>query len=173
MFVIDDAKLPPPTPATAATTMNVVYDVPGCAMKYSVSAVGIGKDERGEDRPVAAAELRGGERVRQPQDCSDECRHRNEEELARGIDVIDVLRHEQHHHRPDRPHREADVLGEDGPDQVAAGDLCAAVVPCLDVFGVPVIDVVVARAHQHVITVGNCCCGNAACDVLIATSCSH
>jgi hypothetical protein len=30
MFVIDDAKLPPPTPAIAATIMNVVYDVPGC-----------------------------------------------------------------------------------------------------------------------------------------------
>ena len=33
MLVIDDAKLPPPNPASAATTMNVVYDVPGWAMK--------------------------------------------------------------------------------------------------------------------------------------------
>ena len=30
MFVIDEAKLPPPTPAKTATTMNVVYEVPGC-----------------------------------------------------------------------------------------------------------------------------------------------
>lgn len=29
ILVIDEAKLPPPTPATAATIMNVVYDVPG------------------------------------------------------------------------------------------------------------------------------------------------
>jgi hypothetical protein len=30
MFVIDDAKLPPPRPAKHATIMNVVYEVPGC-----------------------------------------------------------------------------------------------------------------------------------------------
>jgi len=29
MLVIDDAKLPPPIPAVAATNMNVVYDAPG------------------------------------------------------------------------------------------------------------------------------------------------
>ena len=41
MLVIDEAKLPPPKPANAATTMNVVYDVPGCFIKYSVSTVGM------------------------------------------------------------------------------------------------------------------------------------
>src|SRR5271170_5351339 len=41
MLVIDDAKLPPPSPATPATTMKVVYDVPGWAMKKTVNAVGI------------------------------------------------------------------------------------------------------------------------------------
>ena len=30
MLVIDEAKLPPPSPAKHATTMKVVYDVPGC-----------------------------------------------------------------------------------------------------------------------------------------------
>ena len=39
MFVIDDAKLPPPTPAIAAITMKVVYDVPGC-MKIASRIVG-------------------------------------------------------------------------------------------------------------------------------------
>jgi hypothetical protein len=29
MFVIDEAKLPPPKPANAATIMNVEYDVSG------------------------------------------------------------------------------------------------------------------------------------------------
>jgi hypothetical protein len=29
MFAIDEAKLPPPTPATAASTIIVVYDTPG------------------------------------------------------------------------------------------------------------------------------------------------
>src|ERR1700730_15871565 len=41
MLVIDNARLPPPSPAIPATTMKVVYDVPGWAMKYSVNAVGI------------------------------------------------------------------------------------------------------------------------------------
>ncbi len=31
MFVIDDAKLPPPTPPRAATSRNVPSDVPGCS----------------------------------------------------------------------------------------------------------------------------------------------
>ena len=39
MFVIDDAKLPPPTPARHATSMNVVYDVPGC-MTIAAAIVG-------------------------------------------------------------------------------------------------------------------------------------
>lgn len=30
MFVIDDAKLPPPTPPIAATSRSVPSDVPGC-----------------------------------------------------------------------------------------------------------------------------------------------
>ena len=30
MLVIEEAKLPPPTPVSAATTMNVVYEAPGC-----------------------------------------------------------------------------------------------------------------------------------------------
>jgi hypothetical protein len=41
MLVIDEAKLPPPRPASAATTMNVVYEMPGCFITYRVSAVGM------------------------------------------------------------------------------------------------------------------------------------
>ena len=40
MFVIDEAKLPPPTPAKHATITNVVYDVPGC-MTIAARTVGI------------------------------------------------------------------------------------------------------------------------------------
>ena len=39
MFVIDEAKLPPPRPAKHATTMNVVYEVPGC-MTIAARTVG-------------------------------------------------------------------------------------------------------------------------------------
>ena len=41
MFVIDDAKFPPPRPANAATTMNVVYDESGRFITHSVSSVGM------------------------------------------------------------------------------------------------------------------------------------
>ena len=40
MLVIDDAKLPPPSPAKHATTMKVVYDVPGC-MTIAARIVGM------------------------------------------------------------------------------------------------------------------------------------
>ena len=41
MFVIDDAKFPPPRPANAATTMKVVYDDSGRFITHRVSSVGI------------------------------------------------------------------------------------------------------------------------------------
>ena len=43
MLVIDDAKFPPPKPANAATTMNVVYDVSGRFITHSVNSVGISR----------------------------------------------------------------------------------------------------------------------------------
>ena len=39
MLVIDEAKLPPPTPVSAATTRNVAYEVPG-SMTTAAAAVG-------------------------------------------------------------------------------------------------------------------------------------
>src|SRR3954452_10800983 len=36
MFVIDDAKLPPPTPAIAATISSVSYDTPGLTTNAAV-----------------------------------------------------------------------------------------------------------------------------------------
>ena len=41
MLVIDDAKFPPPKPAKAATTMNVVYDESGRVITHSVKTVGM------------------------------------------------------------------------------------------------------------------------------------
>ena len=41
MLVIDEAKLPPPKPANAATTMKVVYDASGRFITHSVNSVGI------------------------------------------------------------------------------------------------------------------------------------
>ncbi len=39
MLVIEDAKLPPPTPVSAATSRNVRYEVPGC-ITYAAASVG-------------------------------------------------------------------------------------------------------------------------------------
>jgi hypothetical protein len=100
------------------------------------------QDQGAEDGPVATPEGGGGERVGQPQERADQGRYGDQEELARRVDVVDVLRHEQHHDRPNRPDREADVFGDHRPDQVSSGDLGSAVVPGVDVLGVPVVDVV-------------------------------
>lgn len=40
MLVIDEAKLPPPTPVSSAHTMNVVYEVPG-SITANAATVGI------------------------------------------------------------------------------------------------------------------------------------
>lgn len=37
MFVIEEAKLPPPTPVSAATTRSVVYDTPGFMTKAAAT----------------------------------------------------------------------------------------------------------------------------------------
>ncbi len=37
MLVIEEAKLPPPTPVSAATTISVVYDTPGFITKAAVT----------------------------------------------------------------------------------------------------------------------------------------
>ena len=149
MLVIDEAKLPPPNPANAATIMNVVYDVPGVLHHPPRQHRRDQQQQRADDRPVAAAELGGGDRVRDAHERADQRGHRDQIELARRVDAVDGLRHEQHHHRPDRPDREADVLGEDGPDQVSLGDLLAAGLPGSDVFGVPVLDVAVTGQSSH------------------------
>ena len=40
MFVIDEAKLPPPRPARPATSRKVVSEWPGLTMSHQVSTVG-------------------------------------------------------------------------------------------------------------------------------------
>ena len=50
---------------------------------------------------------------------------------------------------PEQPDREAEVLGEDRADQVAAGDLPAAALPERRVLRVPVVDPAVARGTRR------------------------
>ena len=46
MFVIDDAKLPPPTPASGGHEQERLNEVPGFIMSHSVSTVGISSTTR-------------------------------------------------------------------------------------------------------------------------------
>lgn len=52
MFVIDEAKLPPPMPVSAATTRNVVYEVPG---SITQKAARVGSSS---DRALTTVQLR-------------------------------------------------------------------------------------------------------------------
>ena len=127
MFAIEEAKLPPPTPANVATISSVVNETPG-SRKIADQDRRDQQQQRADDRPVAAAELRDGEGVRQPQDGARQRGQRGEQELAGRVDAV-LGAEEQHDHRPQAPHREPDVLGEDREDQVALGDRRALCCP--------------------------------------------
>ena len=73
MFVIEEAKLPPPTPANMATISSVVNETPG-SRKIAIRIVGTSSSERADDGPVAAAEPGHGEGVREPQHRPDQRR---------------------------------------------------------------------------------------------------
>ena len=139
MLVIELAKLPPPTPARQETTSSVVYETPGSSTT-AVAMVGTSSSGGADDRPVPATELRHGEGVGQPDERAQRRRQRGEQELAGRVDAEHRLGQEEHQHRPHAPDREADVLGEDREEQVAAGDRLAGGLPEVGVLGPPVVD---------------------------------
>lgn len=93
-----------------------------------------------EHRPVAAAEGGDAQRVRDPQTCRDQGGDGTEQEFVGGGKAVDVLRHEQDHDRPQRPHAEGDVIAGDDPQQIATRDRLVAGLPGSVVFCVPVRD---------------------------------
>ncbi len=93
-----------------------------------------------EDRPVSSAE--GGYRkgVRKAHHAAHQSRQGHQlEELVGGV-VKAGLRQLGRHDAPDQPDREAEVLGHDGPDQVAPGDDLALGLPELFVLWIPLGD---------------------------------
>ena len=111
------------------------------------------QEQRRDDGPVAATEDRHGEGVGDAQHGTDpggDGDHR--ERLTRGecpavgaaghqrAGRVERAGHRDDDDRPEQPHREADVLGEDREAQVAAGDASAAGVPERLVVGVPALD---------------------------------
>ena len=121
--------MPPPTPAVAAIRQKAQYGVVG-------SLHGVREQQRRHqqqrgagDRPVAPAELRHRERVGQPQQRADQVGERDQQEQLLRRELEALREQERRRDAPDQPDREAEVLGEDRPDQVAAGDRAAASAP--------------------------------------------
>ena len=138
MFVMDEAKLPPPTPARALTHSSVVNDTPG-SRTIAIATVGTSSSSGRDHGPVPSSEHRDGERVRNPYQCAEQGRHRGQQELLADVEAV-VRAEKQHQHRPQRPHREADVLARDRIDQVASGDAGTGLVPEVRILGAPVVD---------------------------------
>jgi uroporphyrinogen-III synthase len=104
-----------------------------------------GQQQQGgaDDRPVAAAELRYREGVGHPDACAQGSRQCRQQELlrCRGLEIMAEpvgRRQEEHEHRPQAPDREADVLGEDREDQIAARCPGTAPLPAADILGLPI-----------------------------------
>jgi hypothetical protein len=138
MLVMEEAKLPPPMPASRPIQRKVSKDVPGF-ITTNAAMVGMSSRLGGDDRPVPPAEDGDREGVRHPDDRADERDHRRQQELVgRGQPVLRA--HEEHQHGPQGPDREADVLGEHGEDEVAPGDLLTGLPPEGLVLRIPVLD---------------------------------
>ena len=60
------------------------------------------EQQRADDRPVASAEFGRRDGVRDAHGGTDQRGQCHQVELSCGVDVVGRLRHEQHHHRPDR-----------------------------------------------------------------------
>ena len=117
-----EAKLPPPSPAVAATSSISQNGVSGWVTKYASSDRRDEQQRRADDRPVAAAERRHREGVGKAHQRADQPGQRHELEQLVGRVVEAGLRQLGRDDAPDQPDRKAEMLGDDRPDQIAAGD---------------------------------------------------
>ena len=98
------------------------------------------QQEAGDDRPVAPAEAGDGEGVGDPQGGTDERRNRDQPELLAQGDLDAGGGQARHDDAPQRPDAEAEELGVDRQNQIAAGDQGAAAAPVGRVLGIPAVD---------------------------------
>ena len=155
MFAIDEEKLPPPRPAVAAhaTRIHICVRV---RLRREPAARHEEREQRGRDqqqrgaerRPHASAVPRYRERVRDPQERADEVRDRDEDEQLRDRQDDADVREVDDDDRPQHPHAEAEVLGEDREDEVLAGDLLAGGLPHPLVVRLPVLDPPASRQQR-------------------------
>ncbi|GAA3232427.1 hypothetical protein GCM10020256_47780 [Streptomyces thermocoprophilus] len=92
------------------------------------------------------AEDRHGEGVGDADDRADQRHHRRQQELVRGGEPV-LRSHEEDEHGPQGPDGEADVLGEDGEEKIAPGDLLSRLLPERLVLRIPVPDPATAPAR--------------------------
>ena len=140
MFAIDEAKLPPPRPAVAADTANTQYGVAGIGHAGHHQSDRHEQQRGGDRRPVPPAEAGHGRRVGDA--------HRGTDQVGQGDEPEELVHGERetgggqtHRDRaPQQPDREAHVLDDDRPDEVAAGDPPPGHGPEAFVIGMPVGD---------------------------------
>lgn len=122
MLVIDDAKLPPPKPASAAPGGGPERRL-GSGHDERESGCREEQEQRGDDRPVAPGEGRHRERVGDADRRADEARDGDEPELLVEGEIEACCGEQGHDNRPERPDAEAQELGEDGEGEVARATL--------------------------------------------------
>jgi hypothetical protein len=99
------------------------------------------EEERGADRrPQLTAEAGHREGVRDPKERADEVRDQGQQEQLRHRHRDAGVAEVQDDDRPEDPHREAEVLGEHRPHEVALGDGRARLLPEHLVIRLPVVD---------------------------------
>ena len=133
-----EAKLPPPRPAVAATSSISQNGVSGWVTKYASASVGMNSTAALKMVQLRPPNVVHRERVRKPHQRADQPGQRDELEQLVGRVVKAGLRQLGRDDAPDQPDREAEMLGNDRPDQVAPGDRLAARIPERLVFGAPI-----------------------------------
>jgi hypothetical protein len=91
-----------------------------------------------EDRPVPAAKHRHREGVGKSHQRADQPGHGDKLKQLIGVIVEARLRQFRRDDAPDQPDRKADMLGDDRPDEIAAGDDFALGIPERLILRVPV-----------------------------------
>ena len=140
MFVIEEAKLPPPKPARAAQPEQQAERRRRVAHDPGEGRRGDEQQECRDDGPVASAEARDGEGVGDAHRRADQAGDGDEPELLVQGEAEAGGREQRHDHAPQRPDAEAEELGEDRQAEVASRDRPAAAAPEGRVLRVPVVD---------------------------------
>src|SRR6185312_7901839 len=105
------------------------------------------EQERADGGPVASAEARHREGIGETEERAGEAGQRDEREQLIGGVAEAGGGQARGDHDPHQPHREAEVLGEDRPDEIAARDAPARALPEERILRVPRVDPASGPSH--------------------------